>query len=78
MAAELEKVEADKKLSEMHKAKVEANRLDTFELNETKGPWITNMTEDQAIIIRTWISTLKEDHIAKLYNIKDMKFLKQQ
>eukprot|EP00972_Heterocapsa_arctica_P037107 5462631-Heterocapsa_arctica.AAC.1 len=78
MAADLAKVEADKKLSEMHKAKVEANRLDISELNEGDGPWVTNMTKDQAIIIKTWISTFKESHIANQYKIKNVAVLKRE
>eukprot|EP00972_Heterocapsa_arctica_P071493 10561658-Heterocapsa_arctica.AAC.1 len=76
MEAELAKIAADKRLSEMHKAKVEANRLDTFELNEVEGPWVTNMTTDQAIIIRTWLSTFEENHVAKQYKIEDVAVLK--
>eukprot|EP00972_Heterocapsa_arctica_P021074 3102671-Heterocapsa_arctica.AAC.1 len=62
----------------MHKAKVEANRLDIFELNETSRPWVTTMTQDQAIIIRTWVSTFEENHTAKQYNMQDVGVLKQE
>ncbi len=78
LATALLKVEADKQLSEMHKAKVEANRLDTFELNETSGPWVTKMTQDQAIIIRTWISTFEANHTARQYKVQDYGVFKQE
>eukprot|EP00972_Heterocapsa_arctica_P106298 15659724-Heterocapsa_arctica.AAC.1 len=39
LAAALAKVDSDKQVTAMHKAKVEANRMDFFELNETSGPW---------------------------------------
>eukprot|EP00972_Heterocapsa_arctica_P022982 3380145-Heterocapsa_arctica.AAC.1 len=71
LATALEKVESDKQVTVMHKAKVEANRKDVFELNETRGPWVTTMTQDQAIIIRTWISTFEETHTAMLNKIQD-------
>eukprot|EP00972_Heterocapsa_arctica_P076620 11303537-Heterocapsa_arctica.AAC.1 len=36
------------------------------------------MTKDQAIIIRTWISTFEDDHVAKKYKIEDEAVLRQK
>eukprot|EP00972_Heterocapsa_arctica_P105876 15596541-Heterocapsa_arctica.AAC.2 len=44
LAAALTRVDSDKQVTAMHKAKVEANTKDIFELNETTGPWVTTMT----------------------------------
>ncbi len=73
LTAELANVEENKRLN---KAKVEANRIDIFELNETTGPWVTNMSQDEAIIIKSWIAEFKEDHIANLYKIPNVDILK--
>eukprot|EP00972_Heterocapsa_arctica_P110788 16313772-Heterocapsa_arctica.AAC.1 len=60
-----EKEEADRLITELPKGKIEANQKDVFELNETGGPWGTGMTTDQALMIRTWITTLDANSMAK-------------
>eukprot|EP00972_Heterocapsa_arctica_P072428 10696755-Heterocapsa_arctica.AAC.1 len=60
-----EKEEADRLVTELHKGKIEANQKDVFELNETVGPWVTGMTADQALMIRTWIATIDTNSMAK-------------
>eukprot|EP00972_Heterocapsa_arctica_P091109 13444180-Heterocapsa_arctica.AAC.1 len=39
LATAIAKVESDKQVTAMHKEKMEANKKDVFELNETSGPW---------------------------------------
>eukprot|EP00972_Heterocapsa_arctica_P071932 10625350-Heterocapsa_arctica.AAC.1 len=45
------KMEADRLVTELHKQKTVAYQEDIFELNESMGPWVTEMTMDQALMI---------------------------
>eukprot|EP00972_Heterocapsa_arctica_P058123 8574942-Heterocapsa_arctica.AAC.1 len=56
-----EKAETEKMAMELYKHKTEAFQEDTFDLNETVDPWITDMTVEQASLIRAWVQKLKEN-----------------
>eukprot|EP00972_Heterocapsa_arctica_P070141 10361677-Heterocapsa_arctica.AAC.1 len=59
------KEEADRQVTELHKRKIEAYQQDIFELNATVSPWVTEMTMDQALMIRLWILTIDADSMTK-------------
>eukprot|EP00972_Heterocapsa_arctica_P055702 8218788-Heterocapsa_arctica.AAC.1 len=60
----------------MHKQKIEAYQKDVYELNDSMSPWVTGMTMDQALMIRSWILTIDVDNPASKIRVQDDTSLK--